>query len=72
MTNVVSLTEKREVWKPVYSKDGLRVHLSSHGRFKIFSGEEITRFEFFDSVTFLKELSEALEHVMCSMYNDNV
>jgi len=72
MSNVVSLSEKREVWRPIYAKDGLRVHLSSHGRFKIFSGEEITQFEFFDSVTFLKELSEALELVMCSMYNNNV
>jgi hypothetical protein len=72
MSNVVSLTEKREVWKPVYEKDQLRVHLSSRGRFKIFSGNEITHFEFFDSVIFLKELSEALELTMCSMYNDNV
>lgn len=72
MSNVVSLTEKREVWKPVYEKDQFRVHLSSHGRFKIFSGNEITHFDFFDSVTFLKELSEALELTMCSMYNDNV
>lgn len=70
MSNVVSLTERREVWKPVYMKDGLRVQISSHGRFKLMSGHEITQLEFFDSVTFLKELSEALEHVMCSMYND--
>jgi hypothetical protein len=34
------------------------------------SGGEITQLEFFDSVSFLKELSEAMEHVMCSMYND--
>jgi hypothetical protein len=71
MSNVVSLVEKREVWKPVFAKDQLRVHLSSHGRFKIYSGSEITQFDFFDSVTFLKELSEAMEHTMCSMYNDN-
>lgn len=70
MSNVVSLTERREVWSPVYMKDGLRVQISSHGRFKLMSGEEITQLEFFDSVTFLKELSEALERVMCSMYND--
>lgn len=71
MSNVVSLVEKREVWKPVFVKDQLRIHLSSHGRFKIYSGDEITQFDFFDSVTFLKELSEAMEHIMCSMYNDN-
>ena len=70
MSNVVSLIERREVWKPVYIKDGLRIQISSHGRFKLMSGGEITQLEFFDSVTFLKELSEALEHVMCAMYND--
>jgi hypothetical protein len=70
MSNVVSLVEKLEVWKPVYEKDNLRVHVSSHGKFKIYSGDKITQLEFFDSVTFLKELSEALEYVMCSMYKD--
>lgn len=71
MSNVVSLTERREVWKEVFVKDRFHVRISSHGRFKLMSGSEITQLEFFDSVTFLKELSEALEHVMCSMYNDN-
>jgi hypothetical protein len=70
MSNVVSLMEKREVWQSIYVKDGLRVQISSHGRFKLASGDKITQLEFFDSVTFLKELSEALERVMCSMYND--
>jgi hypothetical protein len=70
MSNVVSLTERREVWKPVYTKDDLRVYISSHGRFKLFNGNEITQLEFFDSVSFLKDLSEALEYVMCSMYNE--
>jgi hypothetical protein len=70
MSNVVSLMEKREVWQSIYVKDGLRVQISSHGRFKLTSGDKITQLEFFDSVTFLKELSEALERVMCSMYND--
>jgi len=70
MSNVVSLMEKREIWQSIYIKDGLRVQVSSHGRFKLMSGDKITQLEFFDSVTFLKELSEALERVMCSMYND--
>jgi len=70
MSNVVSLTERREVWKQVYHKDNLRVQISNHGRFKLLSNSEITHLEFFDSVTFLKELSESLEHVMCSMYNE--
>ena len=71
MSNVISLTEKREIWKDAYVKDGIRVMVSTHGRFKIYSGNEITHLEFFDSVSFLKELSESLEHVMCSMYNGN-
>jgi len=71
MSNVISLNEKLEVWKLIYTKDQFRVHLSSHGRFKIFSGSEITYFDFFDSVLFLKELSEALEYTMCSMYKGN-
>lgn len=71
MSNVVSLTERRETWKPVYQKDDLRIHISSHGKFKVYSGDEITQLEFFDSVNFLKELSEALEYVMCGMYNNN-
>lgn len=71
MSNIVSLTERKEVWKDVFVKDHLRVKISSHGRFKLMSGSEITQLEFFDSVTFLKELSEALEYVMCSMYNDS-
>jgi len=70
MSNVVSLVERREVWQSIYRKDGLQVQLSNHGRFKLISGNEITRLEFFDSVTFLKELSEALECTMCSMYNN--
>ena len=71
MSNVVSLTEKREVWKDAYRKDGIRIMISTHGRFKIYSKDEITQLEFFDSVSFLKELSEELERVMCSMYNGN-
>ena len=71
MSNVVSLAERREVWKPAYANDKLRIQVSSHGRFKLIIGNEITQLEFFDSVSFLKELSEALEYVMCSMYNDN-
>ena len=71
MSNVVSLTERREVWKPAYTNGKLRIQVSSHGRFKLISGNEITQLEFFDSVSFLKELSEALEYVMCSMYSDN-
>ena len=71
MSNVISLIEKREIWKDAYAKDNMRIMISSHGRFKIYNGEELTKLEFFDSVTFLKELSEALEHVMCSMYNGN-
>ncbi len=71
MSNVISLVEKREIWKTIYTKDDLRVRLSSHGKFKIYHGDEATKLEFFDSVTFLKELSEALECVMCSMYNNN-
>lgn len=71
MSNVVSLIERKEVWKPVYVKDNLHVQISNHGRFKLLSGDKITQLEFFDSVTFLKELSEALEYVMCSMYSDN-
>jgi hypothetical protein len=71
MSNVVSLAEKLETWKPVYDVGGLRVCISSHGKFKIYSGDKITQLEFFDSVTFLKQLSEALEYVMrCPMYND--
>jgi hypothetical protein len=70
MSNVVSLTERREIWQSIYAKEGLRVKVSSHGRFKLMSDDKITQLEFFDSVTFLKELSEALERVMCSMYND--
>ena len=70
MSNVVTLVEKLEVWKSVYEKDNLQVHISSHGKFKIYSGDKATQLEFFDSVMFLKELSGALEYVMCSMYND--
>ena len=71
MSNVISLVEKREVWKHAYTKDMMRIMVSTHGRFKIYNGSEITQLEFFDSVSFLKELSEALEQVMCSMYNSN-
>lgn len=70
MSNVISLVERREIWQSIYRKDMLQVQISSHGRFKLISGDEITRLEFFDSVTFLKELSEALERTMCSMYNN--
>jgi hypothetical protein len=69
MAKVISLVEKREVWHQVYRNGELCVHLSNHGKFKFFHGGEITQLEFFDSVSFLKELSEALESVMCSMYN---
>jgi len=70
MENVISLVERKEVWKEVFLKDGLRVQISNHGRFKFMNNSKITKLEFFDSVTFLKELSEALEHTMCSMYNE--
>jgi len=70
MSNVVSLEERREIWKPAYMKGGLQIQISNHGRLKLLSGGEITQLDFFDSVTFLKELSEAMERVMCSMYSD--
>lgn len=70
MSNIVSLADRRETWQSIYSKDGLRVHISNHGRFKLMHGDEIMQLEFFDSVAFLKELSEALERTMCSMYDD--
>jgi hypothetical protein len=67
MGKVISLQEKQEVWKQAYEKGGLRVHISTHGKFKFYSGNEITQLEFFDSVSFLKDLSIALESVMGKM-----
>jgi|GEM_PF-2105572 len=72
-SNVVSLQEKLEIWQRVYKKDELEVYISTHGRFKIYSGDKITQLDFFDSVSFLKELSESLEVMMgnMGMYNAN-
>lgn len=70
MSNVVSLVERKEVWKSIFVQDEFKVQISNHGRFKFINNLNNTVLEFFDSVTFLKELSEALENTMCSMYND--
>jgi hypothetical protein len=73
MSNVISLKEKLEAWKLIYQKDEFQVYVSNCGRFKIHSGNKITCLDFFDSVFFLKELSEALEFTMddMGMYNTN-
>ena len=71
MAKVISIQERTEVWKSVYVQGNLEVFISNHGKFKLRNGKEITELEFFDSVTFLKDLSEALENVMgkMGMYN---
>lgn len=70
MSNVIHLNERKEIWRSAYVKNGLHVQVSNHGRFKLSSEDKITQLEFFDSVTFLKELSESLENSMIDMYND--
>lgn len=71
MGKVISLREKTETWKKIFSQGNFSVSISSHGKFKFYNGKEITQLEFFDSVSFLKDLSEALEKEMgnMKMYN---
>lgn len=70
MSNIISIVEKLETWKVIYQKSNLQVKISSHGKFKFLNGNEIVQLEFFDSISFLKDLSKALESVMCSMHDD--
>jgi len=67
MGKVIFLQEKLEVWKEIYKKNGLIVNVSTHGKFKIYNESKFTQLEFFDSVSFLKDLSIALEVVMGKM-----
>lgn len=67
MAKVISLREKTETWKKVYSQGNFVVSVSNHGKFKFYNGKEITQLEFFDSVSFLKDLSDALEKEMGNM-----
>lgn len=71
MGKVISLQERSEVWKKAYHFGNLEVFVSSHGKFKFRSGDHVTQLEFLDSVTFLKEMSDALEREMnqMGMYN---
>lgn len=67
MTKVISLKDRLEIWKRVYEKDALEVYVSNQGRFKIKHLNSITVLEFFDSIFFLKHLSESLEIMMLDM-----
>jgi hypothetical protein len=73
MSNVISLAEKRETWRPTYEMGRLSFHLSNHGRFKVLvDNETVQVLSFFDSVSLLKDLSEDFEHTMNAMYKDVV
>jgi hypothetical protein len=67
------LAEKRESWRCAFERGNLSIHISTHGRFKIFKGDELVEtLSFFDSVSLLKDLSEDYEQVMCAIYKDVV
>jgi hypothetical protein len=61
MNNVVSLLDRAETWKFSYSKDNLRVYVSSRGRIKMFIGDESIVMDTIESVDFMGRVSKMYE-----------
>lgn len=71
MGNLIDLAERLETWNLAYCDDnGIQVHVSSRGRFKIRvnGGEAYTTMV--DSVNFLGKLSEELEKQMGVLFQE--
>lgn len=71
MCKVISLSDRLETWREIFSKEHISVSISSNGKFRFLNRKSSLELSFVDSVLFLKELSEAMEKTMNSLYSED-
>ncbi len=70
MNNVISLTDKMEVWTLSYSKDNFKAYVSTRGRIKLVIGNKITVMDTIESVDFMGRVSKAYEDEFNVLFQD--
>lgn len=71
MGNLIDLAERLETWNLAYFDDnGIQVHVSSRGRFKISVNGGVAYTNMVDSVNLLGKLSEELEKQMGVLFQE--
>ncbi len=71
MGNLIDLAERLETWNLAYYDDnGIQVHVSSRGRFKIHVGGRTVYTDFVDSVNLLGRVSEELDKQMSVLFRE--
>lgn len=70
MSNVVSLVDRAETWALSYSQSNFNAYVSSRGRIKLITGDNVIVMDTIESVDFMGRVSKAFEDEFNVLFGD--